>query len=662
MIPMALRTSLRLPWLLVPVACLAFTFAGASANAQSFDATNLQKPADLGGVWLVHAGDDPAYARTDFDDSQWTRFDSRSSLKTVFPNSRPAIVWYRLHVKVLPTQTGLALQELHLSPAFEIYANGLRLMQLGRVAPYVEYTYDARLLAPIPDGQIAKGSLVIALRVAIPPSHWGDGFPGLYAGNLVLGQEEVLRKYIWLSVLGRNLSLWTLALLVNAVALMAVLLFSAQRRRTEYLWTFLLGIDVEVGFFSDYFPSIHNIPATWPVPLFLPMIAQSFLLVLIYFGFVRQPIWRWLWIYLAFSNFFWGCAVVGNLLGLLPSSLAALRAVSGFLVDLPAMFIIPAVLLVRLRRGNREAGILLIPLLLWVLFIYLDRGSVLAEQIPALRPGVSRFVSEIFNLHAGPIATPPSNFSAMLCFLSLAAIMVLRSNRISRQEAALEGELTAAREVQQVILPEQAEPVPGFKIESVYKPAQQVGGDFFQILPVGEGGLLVVVGDVAGKGLPAAMLVSVLVGAIRTAAAYSQAPEEVLAQLNERLIGRTHGGSSTALAAHISADGSVTVANAGHLSPYLDGVEVELPGALPLGIVGGASYEISRFHLAQGSRLTFYSDGVIEAQNQKGELFGFERGEAISTQPAAAIVDAAAQFGQSDDITVVAIQRMAAIA
>jgi len=156
--------------------------------------------------------------------------------------------------------------------------------------------------------------------------------------------------------------------------------------------------------------------------------------------------------------------------------------------------------------------------------------------------------------------------------------------------------------------------------------------------------------------------VSVLVGAIRTAAAYSQAPEEVLAQLNERLIGRTRGGFSTALATHVTADGWVTVANAGHLSPYLDGVEVELPGALPLGIVRGAGYEISQFHLAQGSRLTFYSDGVVEAQNQKGELFGFERGAAISTQTAAAIVEAAAQFGQSDDITVVAIQRVAAIA
>jgi serine/threonine protein phosphatase PrpC len=231
---------------------------------------------------------------------------------------------------------------------------------------------------------------------------------------------------------------------------------------------------------------------------------------------------------------------------------------------------------------------------------------------------------------------------------------------MSRQQALLEGELAAAREVQQVIVPEQVEAVPGFNVDSVYQPAQQVGGDFFQVLPAGEGGLLVVVGDVAGKGLPAAMLVSVLVGAIRGVAAYTKDPAELLASLNERLMGRTQGGFSTALVARITADGSVTIANAGHLSPYLDGREIELHGALPLGVVKSAAYQVTHFHLPQGSRLTFYSDGVIEAQNEKGELFGFERGRAISTQPAAAIVEAATQFGQEDDITVVTIERLAA--
>jgi len=238
----------------------------------------------------------------------------------------------------------------------------------------------------------------------------------------------------------------------------------------------------------------------------------------------------------------------------------------------------------------------------------------------------------------------------------------LRSTRISRQQAELESELAAAQEVQQVILPDQMGSVPGFQVESAYQPAQQVGGDFFQIVPAGEGGLLLVIGDVAGKGLPAAMLVSVLVGAIRGVAEYTTDPAELLANLNQRLIGRVNGGFSTALAARISANGAVMIANAGHLPPYLDGREVTMPGALPLGIQADMRYETTGFQLPAGSRLTFYSDGIVEAQSAKGELFGFERSRELSRQPVAAILEAAKEFGQQDDMTVIAITRDKAVA
>jgi serine phosphatase RsbU (regulator of sigma subunit) len=219
--------------------------------------------------------------------------------------------------------------------------------------------------------------------------------------------------------------------------------------------------------------------------------------------------------------------------------------------------------------------------------------------------------------------------------------------------------MAAAREIQQVIVPEKGEAFPGFVVESVYQPARQVGGDFFQVLPAGKEGLLVVMGDVAGKGLPAAMLVSMLVGSIRTTAEDSDDPVVMLRKLNDRLVGRTMGGFATALAAHITRDGMVTIANAGHLSPYLDGKEVELAGALPLGIQYGGNFEPKQFELRPGSRLTFYSDGVVEAQNKKGELFGFDRAKAISTKAAAAIAEAAVEFGQEDDVTVVTIERVA---
>lgn len=244
------------------------------------------------------------------------------------------------------------------------------------------------------------------------------------------------------------------------------------------------------------------------------------------------------------------------------------------------------------------------------------------------------------------------------CFIYASVRESRRHIHVRTEMALLENEMAAARQVQQAIVPDPGKSFPGYSVESVYKPARQVGGDFFQILPVDKGGLLIVFGDVAGKGLPAAMLVSMLVGSIRTTVEHTHDPAVILGTLHDRLLGRTSGGFCTAVAASIADDGRVAIASAGHLSPYLDGHEVELPGTLPLGITGGGHYEIKSLEVQPGSRLTFISDGVVEAQNQTGELFGFDRAKAASRQPAAAIAEAAIAFGQADDITVVTIERL----
>jgi len=168
--------------------------------------------------------------------------------------------------------------------------------------------------------------------------------------------------------------------------------------------------------------------------------------------------------------------------------------------------------------------------------------------------------------------------------------------------------------------------------------------------------MLIVIGDVSGKGLPAAMLVSVLVGAIRAEAAHGTDPAALLRSLNDRMMGRSHGGFTTCLAAHITAGGLLTLANAGHLPPYLNGEEVGIPGTLPLGIIANAGYECCTVQLKPGDRLAFVSDGVVEAQSKSNELFGFDRTRDLSRQPAAAIAEAARVFGQTDDITVVTVE------
>jgi serine phosphatase RsbU (regulator of sigma subunit) len=240
--------------------------------------------------------------------------------------------------------------------------------------------------------------------------------------------------------------------------------------------------------------------------------------------------------------------------------------------------------------------------------------------------------------------------------VTMLLFLVLRTIRIARERAHAAAELEAARTVQQVLIPEEIPSVPGFEILSVYKPAGQVGGDFFQILRTGNGGVLAVIGDVSGKGMPAAMTVSLLVGTVRTLAHYTQSPGEILAAMNQRMLARSGGGFTTCLVLRADANGTLTVANAGHISPYLAGKELALNNGLPLGLAADATYSESTFQLPPGEQLTLLSDGVVEARSEKGELLGFERLARLSLNSAAEIADTAKAFGQDDDITVLTLQ------
>jgi serine phosphatase RsbU (regulator of sigma subunit) len=133
----------------------------------------------------------------------------------------------------------------------------------------------------------------------------------------------------------------------------------------------------------------------------------------------------------------------------------------------------------------------------------------------------------------------------------------------------------------------------------------------------------------------------------------------MLAILNRRLNGRLRGGFATCLALRVDARGTCQIANAGHPPPYLNGEEVDLPPALPLGLTPNAEYELIEVSMAGDDQLTLYTDGLLEARNAAGELFGFNRiAEFLATpRDAQQIADAAQQFGQEDDITVLSVTR-----
>lgn len=253
----------------------------------------------------------------------------------------------------------------------------------------------------------------------------------------------------------------------------------------------------------------------------------------------------------------------------------------------------------------------------------------------------------------------PSTTLTLLGAVTL-VILVRDLIRDRAEKERLAAELAAARAVQQILIPEEIPAISGFRIQSVYKPYGEVGGDFFQILPfrnASGSGVIAIIGDVSGKGLPAAMTVSLLVGTIRTLARFTQSPAEILTALNEHMLGRSHGGFTTCLVLRADRDGGFTVANAGHISPYLAGQELQLANGLPLGLSAEARYAEAAFQLATGQQLTLLTDGVVEARDKSGVLFGFERTAAISCEPAEKVAEAAQAFGQDDDITVLSIVR-----
>jgi hypothetical protein len=325
-----------------------------------------------------------------------------------------------------------------------------------------------------------------------------------------------------------------------------------------------------------------------------------------------------------------------------------------FIPSLVVFALLPLLLTWAALGGNRDARLFVPPFA----FIGLLNCWNFLTALSIVFPIMLRFPSMPF-FHFGSYTADLWDVWNTIYCVTMLLFLVLRTIAIARERARAAAELEAARTVQQVLVPEEVPAVPGFLLKSVYRPAGQVGGDFFQILPIKSGGVLVVIGDVSGKGMPAAMTVSLLVGTVRTLAHYTQSPGEILAAMNQRMMARSSGGFTTCLVLRADTDGKLTVANAGHIPPYLAGKELPLESSLPLGLAADTVYAEAVFQLSANQQLTLLTDGVVEARDKAGVLYGFERAAALSIQPAEAIATAAQAFGQDDDITALTLVHIA---
>jgi hypothetical protein len=315
--------------------------------------------------------------------------------------------------------------------------------------------------------------------------------------------------------------------------------------------------------------------------------------------------------------------------------------------------------------------LLLFSLLLWIVVQGIRRqgleGSLVLPAVVLL--GISLFGAELSVLHVRVYWFPfgarlgTGDIASLLLMAVTALLLLRRLLKSVRAQRLMALDVKQAQEVQQVILPEARTTLPGLVVESEYRPALEVGGDFFQIIPhPSDGSLLIVAGDVTGKGLKAGMLVALLVGAIRSTTELNGEPLFILQALNRRLMGRGEA-IATCMALRIATDGESLLANAGHMPPYLNGEPLAMEGALPLGMMDDAEFSVMRFTLAQGDRLMLVSDGIVEAMDAEGQLFGFDRVQELLRmgKSASEVAGAAQKFGQEDDISVIAVTRTAVL-
>jgi serine phosphatase RsbU (regulator of sigma subunit)/predicted ester cyclase len=211
----------------------------------------------------------------------------------------------------------------------------------------------------------------------------------------------------------------------------------------------------------------------------------------------------------------------------------------------------------------------------------------------------------------------------------------LRKQRIEqeiRERERVEQELRVARTIQQAALPKEVPTLEGWQISTYYQPAREVGGDFYEYFELDDGRVGFAVGDATGKGVPAAFVMSAtcaLLGGVATGS--GSPPGEVLSRVNEAVLTRIPANMFVTCFYGVldPRSGTFTYANAGHDLPYLrrrNGEAEELRArGMPLGLMPGMGYEEKEIALDAGEAALFYSDGLVEAHDPKGEMFGFPR-------------------------------------
>jgi hypothetical protein len=603
--------------------------------------------------WRFQIGDDPSWAQRDFDDSAWPLIQPRKDWTTQGYSAHERLAWFRFRLRVPPHIQSLVLRLPRMDRNYQLFADGRIIGQVGKMSPEGSRSVTgAQRLFTIPlPADAGSREVQIALRLQQEPILAGVRQNSLSSRTLA-GDATALNAYFGVLKASSLLSYgsdYSQAIIETIVGGAGLLLFWLTRQRF-YLWfassMAVSAADLPWRLSSEHFAwTFLYTVSGYSLFDYLALVTIAFFL----FGTLNVRGWK---IRLV--------VVILGILGEMGPVLLLLRNLPEIWADsiyllfiTAAQFLLVGYLVRGWRRGNVDAKLLLFPYLLSVVISTLDNsGHVLVDfNVPHGDSIITRDIILIYD----PFRINLNDVGGILSLLGLLAVLVLRFAQTSREQQRLSSALQAAHDIQHRLVPVDIPSMGGLQTAIVYLAAEEVGGDFCQVLQRPDGSIFVAIGDVSGKGLQAAMLSTVAVGALRAMADDNVCPADALQRLNNVMLRTENAGFITCFCMVLNPDGHMALANAGHLSPYLDGQEISLPGGLPLGIVRDLEYDQISMKLPATARLTLLSDGVVEARSHNGELFGFDRTSEASQLPAAEIAAKAHAHGQRDDITIITL-------
>jgi hypothetical protein len=593
-------------------------------------------------VW--RAGDNSSWSASILDETAWQPYAPGQPI-------RQSRLWIRCRADLSSlNETDDPALQVQMYAAYEVYVNGRRIGSSGDLR---NGSFRMNLLQQWPLSRDLLRASTIALRTSW---HFTSAIPfaPYPTFEMSAGSESGLRDHrstVIVTETTRHLIPAICFCIVGILGLIVLALWLNDRSRRELL---LLGINCvalpPIYLNYSFAAALLAYPASayfmvWSVPAFLTNVCRT----LFFFELARRrvPILMWILIVLATAihlitfvvpllppdSGLWLDALRAGPLGAVSQFASVLESSAPFFAFLPWKHLS--------RRMKPLAFLCMVWGATMMVFFFVRFTSVHVPGLPDLQSQWSNLIADF-----EAIAT-------LGVLVALLALLSREQQQNARERAVLAGELQAAQQVQQLLAPTVLDAIPGISLAVAFLPVREVGGDFYDCSILSWNRQRVLIGDVSGKGAAAAMTAAVLLGAAQRRE--DEPPAALLRHLNLVMANMRVSGFATCLCAEISADGVLTLANAGHLAPYRNGQELTVDNGLPLGIDSESEYAEIALKLIPGDLLTFVSDGVVEARNPAGELFGFDRAAAISMQSAQSIASAVQDFGQEDDVTVLTL-------